>query len=74
MRVVRSYLTPPSTHHRILTTLTPDPQATVPLKETAFDTIITLIPKMLKDDEAGPSFYIVDDKWEEEHEYDETPF
>tara|TARA_R110001583_G_scaffold17159_1_gene69761 strand:+ start:558 stop:722 length:165 start_codon:yes stop_codon:yes gene_type:complete len=54
--------------------LTPDPQATVPLKETAFDTIITLIPKMLKDDEAGPSFYIVDDKWEEEHEYDETPF
>ena len=50
------------------------PQATVPIRETSFEQIIKLIPTMLDDDEAGPSFYIIDENWAKENEYDETPF
>ena len=41
----------------------------VPLNADAFDAIIQIIPQMLQDDEAGPAFYIVDDKWEVDHNY-----
>ena len=46
-------------------------QATVPLHNEAFETIIKLIPSMLKDDEAGPAFYIIDDQWAEDNDYTE---
>jgi hypothetical protein len=47
------------------------PTATVPLFDEAFDAIITLIPTMLKDDEAGPAFFIMDEEWAKEHNYEE---
>ena len=72
LRALRSNHPSTGTDHRILTTLNNmQHQATVPLHNEAFETIIKLIPSMLKDDEAGPAFYIIDDQWAEDNDYTE---
>ena len=46
-------------------------QPIVPLYEGAIDEILALIPHMLKDDEAGPPFFLITNEWAFAHNYPE---
>jgi|TARA_R110000824_G_scaffold114186_5_gene264518 hypothetical protein len=42
------------------------PDSTVPIKPSDLESIIAVIQVLLKDDEAGPAFYIVPEEWPED--------
>lgn len=51
---------------------TPTNDAVVPITPTDLETIIAIIPHLLKSDEAGPAFFIATEEWQTEHNYSET--
>jgi hypothetical protein len=46
----------------------------VPVEENDLESILKLIPKFLKEDEAGPAFFIATTTWKTETNYEEQPF
>ena len=45
-------------------------EATLPITDKDMESIMTLIPALLNDDEAGPAFFVATDEWQEQYNYD----
>ena len=55
--------------------MTPQPLSpVVPIKHDEIKQLIPLIQALLKDDEAGPAYFIATPEWIEATNYEEPPF